>query len=33
VDRIAQHYEIEIKPLKSFEDLKQIMIGMRESLF
>ena len=33
VDLIAKHYEIEIQPLKSFEDLKTIMVEMRGSLF
>lgn len=33
VDRIAKHYEIEIKTLKSFDDLMQIMVEMRGSLF
>ena len=33
VDLIAKHYEIEIQPLKSFEDLKHIMVEMRGSLF
>lgn len=33
IDLIAKHYEIEIQRLKSFEDLKNIMVEMRGSLF
>lgn len=33
VDLIAKHYEIEILPLKSFDDLVKIIQEMRGSLF
>lgn len=33
IDRIGKHYEIEILPLKSFDDLVKVLTEMRGNLF